>query len=253
MIEGEPQKYSPSSVEVNGVRVFGEKAGRVEPREIDEIASRTDLLLHLTRHLASLSPEAKQRLCELRVRVGQEMRPVDDAYLAKQTETAGSKFHPAVDDPYKLIDFCVEKLRQMVSDESEIPWVRLETGEWRATLQIPITPEDKAEFGIPSGESFGTASVVEITPELQARVEKEARGKGEAVDGITVNVIRGMPEPPSDNLIVVIRKRNEGEPAQLYTAYTGVPAPALPRPDKQSPEELSYNSEWWEKHAFIKP
>lgn len=252
MTEGEPEQYKPSSVEVNGVRVFGELAGEIEIDEVRDIKVPPEVVLHITRHLAGLSSEAKARLCQLSIGGPEGQRQVDEAYLQTLLDSAGSKFHQAIDDPDKLIDFCRDKVVQAVSAQADIPWVRIETGAVRATLQIPITTEDKMRFGIPPEESLGTASVVTITPELEAKVEKEIRGKGDAADNITVNVLRGMPEPPSDNLIVVIQKDTASDPARLYTAYTGIPAPALPRSEKQSSEQYAYNKEWWNQHAFVK-
>lgn len=252
MIEGKSEQHIRPSIEINGVRVFGELAGQVETDEVRDIKAPPEVVLHITRHLAVLSPEAKNSLCQFSISGSGNERPVDDAHLQMLLDSAGSKFHRAIDNPSTLIEFCREKAIQAVIAQADIPWVRLETGALRATLQIPITVEDKARFGIPPEDSFGTASVVEITPELEASVEKEIRGKGDTADNITVNVIRGMSEPPSDNLIIVIQKDTEKEPARLYTAYTGIPAPALPRPGAQSPEQLSYNSEWWDRHAFIK-
>lgn len=67
-----------------------------------------------------------------------------------------------------------------------------------------------------------------------------------------MNVVEGIDIPKTDNLIIEIRKETPDSPPVFYTVYTGILAPRLPRPSKQSSEELRYNQEWWERHAFIK-
>ena len=107
-------------------------------------------------------------------------------------------------------------------------------------------------LGLEPDEAFGDQSLVEITPEIQDKVQRVQRGRGEAKDQITVNIIEGIKPPEADLIIVTLKKESKEAPPVVYTVFTGMRTPSLPRREEQSEEEFEYNREFWDRHAFIK-
>ncbi len=248
--------YQPTPwVDVGGERIYGTRVRDLEPDDLEKLKLTPDALLHVTRHLVTLFPEARAQLLGLqRTDENGATHPIDDGFVAAQLAAAGSKFHPSVQDPEKVIAWAMEQFAQALREGKKLPWVEsLATGERSVSMTVTATADDKRFLGIPPGESMGNGSVIPVTPELAPRVVQEQRGKGEAKDRIVVNVITGMDAPPTDQTILVLKQVKATGQYEFYTAYTGVNSPKLPRPGEQQPDELAYNQAWWDRHTFVKP
>ncbi|MFA6132329.1 MAG: hypothetical protein WC702_04725 [Patescibacteria group bacterium] len=252
MVEKEQTNRPEDYFEQDGIRQYGEKVGVFEQADLESIKITTESLIHIARHLVSLSREAQSRLIGQDFLDGSEHRTIDDDFLASQLATAGSKFNPTINNPEKIVSFCLEKIKTILAT-GQIPfWIKDPiTGNMSVDFRVVVTPEDKDNFGIPVAEKLGTASLVKITPEIADRVSEEWRGAGQAVDRIKVNVVSGVEVPMTDNLIITVKKRPDRPPV-LYTAFTGIATALPPRPSEQSAEALEYNKKWWSDYAFIK-
>ncbi|MBU1951585.1 hypothetical protein KJ733_01580 [Patescibacteria group bacterium] len=249
-----PENIEPNSpyIESDGVRIYGERAQIVELSDVELLKIPQEAVLHVTRHLTELSGEVRERLIGTQIDDEGKTVIVDKEFISVQLESAGSKFNDKISDPEILIAVCREMMIEEVN-AGQVSWIENSaTGEMTAKFQAEPGDKYKEMLGLGSEEKLGTTSVVEITPNIQGQVEREPRGKGETKDQIEVNVVRGIPAPKTDNLIIVIKKQSKDSEPYFYTAYTGILAPSLPRPEKQSPDELKYNQEWWEKHAFVR-
>lgn len=231
-------------IENEGIRFFGEQKGSLTETEAEETTTTPDSILHITRHLKSVSPEAKKKLLAL---------DVTDDFIEAQLDSAGSKFHEKINDPYKLLEVCQKAVKDKLSGGEEIPWIySKEADEFEAKIKVEVSPEQKQALGLNPDEYAGDVSVIEITPEIENQITKEQRGKGEKKDHIEVNVISGVDLPETDTLIISLKKKRQEDAPEFYTAYTGIIAPDLPRKEEQSEEEFEYNKQWWDQHAFIK-
>lgn len=247
------QESRGSYFEQNGIRYYSERVRPVDQLDIDQLETSTASLVHIARHLTSLSPKAKARLIGQPIPEKEGEIIINDDFLDRQLATAGSKFHPAVTDLEELAAFCLKKIQEIVAAGPAVDWQKDESSpKLTADFVIEANAEDKQQFGIPNGEYFGTASLIEITPEIAGQVVAEQRGQGQSVDNLTVNIIRGITVPQTDNLIISLRRNNVNAPPYLYTAFTGISTPPFPRPEEQLPEEYQYNKDWWSRYAFIK-
>jgi hypothetical protein len=241
-------------VDVGGERIYGTHVRDLEPKDLEHVEITPDALLHVTRHLVSLSPDARTHLVQLKRTDTAGTHAIDDGFLDAQLAAAGSKFHGTLQDPRAVIDWGLGRFAQALREGCTLPWVEsLTTGERSVALVITATEDDKRTLGIPPGEAMGNGSVIPVTPELAPRVVKEQRGKGEAIDRIVVNVITGMDAPTTDQTIIVLKQVKGSDVVEFYTAFTGVSSPKLPRADEQLPDELAYNQAWWNRHTFVKP
>ena len=245
MTEKDELPKQKSYTENEGVRFFGEIKELLSGSEVEKIQTTPASILHVSRHLKKLNPEARKKILSF--------EGVTDDFITAQLQTVGSKFHEKIDDPYKLLKVCHQALRDKISGAEKIPWLySKEVDEFEAIIKIELSPEQKQSLGLNPNEYAGDVSVIEITPEIENQITKEQRGKGEKKDHIEVNVISGVDLPETDTLIISLKKKNQDSPPELYTAYTGIIAPSLPRKEEQSEEEFSYNKSWWDNHAFIK-
>ncbi|MFA5076495.1 MAG: hypothetical protein WC480_03720 [Patescibacteria group bacterium] len=249
----DPSRQQPFPyVEQNGVRFYGETAGNVEQRDINNLRLPTESTLHVARHLTNISPEAKAKLLGQTINDEGNEIVVDEKFITAQLEAAGSKFHPKINDPEALSLFCQEKLVEALENNQTIIWIKNQTtDEARANIQITVTAADKTRFGLAPEESFGTSSVIKITPDVANKVTQKMRGQGEAKDQVTINTIGDISAPQTNDLVITIIRKS-GQTPEFYTAYTGIIAPHLPRAETQSPEELQYNKDWWSQYAFVK-
>ncbi|MFA6272791.1 MAG: hypothetical protein WC693_06940 [Patescibacteria group bacterium] len=238
--------------EVDGVRVYGERIGSVTAEELEQLEVSTENVMHIVRHFTGLSDESRGKLVGQELQNGEELQIINETFINAQLESTGSKFNGKLDDPELIVQLCRNLMVQSVQSGRDIAWVKEPGGDFSAKLQVEIPAEMKKQIGINEFEKLGTSSVIPITPGIAGQVKKEQRGRGEIKDLVQINVIEGIPSPKTDTLIIEIKKRDENATPYLYTAYTGTLAPSLPRPEKQSAEELAYNQEWWDRHAFIK-
>ena len=245
-------KSDPPYMENDGIRIYGEKVRDVELSDIESMIVPQEAILHVTRHLNELTSDARLKLVGKQIEDEGTTIMIDEEFINKQLESAGSKFNNKISDPEIIIAICRDMIFEAI-DSNNIAWMKnSQTGEMTARFQIEMEDKHKEMLGLNSEEMLGTASVIGITSEIQGQVERELRGKGEVKDQIEINVIRNIPVPETDNLIVVIKKEDELSEPYFYTTYTGVLAPSLPRPEEQSSDELEYNRDWWDGHAFIK-
>ncbi len=241
-------------VDVGGERIYGKRIRDLEPSDLEQVEITPDALLHVTRHLVSLSSEARTHLLQLERTDETGAQAIDEGFVDAQLAAAGSKFHTAVQDPQAVIAWGLDRFARALRESRTLPWVEsLTTGERSVALIITANEEDKRVLGIPPEEAMGNGSVIPITPDLAPRVVKEQRGKGEAKDRIVVNVVTGMEAPPTDQTIIVLKQVKGSDKVEFYTAYTGVSSPKLPRADEQLPDEFAYNQAWWDRHTFVKP
>lgn len=235
------------------MRTFGEKIRNVEQKDIESIETPTESILHVARHLKRLSSEIKEKLIGKKTSDGEKEIIIDESYLERQLKSTGSKFNEKLGNPEALIGFAKNILREKVEKSEEIPWFNnAKTGEKRSDLEIKITDDQKKILGLDPEDKLGTLSVIEITPEIEDKIKKEQRGKGELKDQIIVNTIENITPPETDNLIISIKTPPRQEKPVFYTMYTGILAPSLPRKEEQIEEEFEYNKKWWDKHAFVK-
>jgi hypothetical protein len=239
-------------VEREGVRMYGEPGGKVEQKDLETLRVSTGSLLHVTRHLTGMSPEARQRLVgKSHVDGGQE-RVIDDEFIDAQLASTGSKFNEKITDPQLMIDFCLRRYKEAIEAGDAGEWLkRSETGMVDTGIFIDVTPEQKVELGLGPEDHLGTSSVIEITPEVADKVRREIRGKGEVHDHIEVNVVGGTP-PVTDQMVIVLRRHLDSDVPEFFSAYSGILTPNMPRPDRQAGEELAHNKAWWDSHAFVK-
>ena len=244
MTEKNELPHQKSYTENEGVRFFGEIKEWLSKLEAKQIEATPASVLHIIRHLKSLSPEAKNKLLAL---------DVDEDFINAQLESIGSKFHKKINDPYQLLEVCQEVIQEKVNNGAEIPWIySKEAGEFEAKIKIEFSTEQKQALGLDPDEYTGDISVVRITPEIENQVTKEQRGQGEEKDHIEINVISGIKPPETDTLIISLKKKGSEDLPQFYTVYTGILSPSLPRAEEQSEEEFKYNKSWWSSYAFIK-
>jgi hypothetical protein len=252
-IEAKSESVQPAYVEMAGIRFFGEQSDPVKPEEVDNLKITDGNRLHISRHLNSLSPEARTTLLTLKTRQGGIEKAVDDDFLNAQLKTKGSKFNEKITNPEIVMEVCREIIKKQISQGSEIVWIKYPNNDAYFTdIEVIVDEEIKRKLGLNKDDSLGTAPVVEITPEIAGLVKKELRGQGEQKDQIEVNVIEGMAQPETDKLIIEIKKNGQTGQTFFGTAYPGIIAPGFSNPEKQSPDEAEYKREWWGKHAFIK-
>lgn len=206
------------------------------------VQTTIDGILRVVRHMSVLSPEAREKLV---MKFG-----ISEGAIADRLRTYGSKLNPKLNDPEKIIDGMLQIAKQVVEIGTTIPWLRFTTGKLRAWIPHTFTAEEKALFGLAPDEPVGTLSLIPITPELRSKITKELRGHTDVMDRMLVNVAK-VPPPPSDQMILILRKENESTLPEVRGIYTGIIAPALPNPIEQGPEELHYNIAWWEQHVFV--
>lgn len=199
-------------------------------------------ILHLTRHLSKLSPESKQKILAF-----SDME-VSEALLNNLLNTLGSKFHPKVNNPFLLADFCIT-IAENYLNKNALNWKDGENKQY-TEFEYLVTQKDKNQFGLSKEDSFGTGSVIEIPAEELPNVKKEIRGKGENVDQLEVNVLYGIPPQETDNLVITLGKTDQG--ISLLSAYTGILAPPFPGKFNQTPEQEAQSKAFWSKHAFLK-
>ncbi len=239
-------------VEREGVRMYGEPGSKVEQEDLETLRVSTGSLLHVSRHLASMSLEARQRLIGRRHTDGDKELVIDDAFVDAQLASTGSKFNEKITDPQVMIDFCLRRYKEAIEAGNAGKWLkRPKTGMVDTGIFIEVTPEQKAELGLEPEDHIGTASLIQITPEIADRVRREIRGKGEVHDHIEVNVIDGE-APLTDKMVIVLRRHPDSDAPEFFSAYTGIMSPNMPRPDLQDKDELAYNKAWWDRHAFVK-
>jgi hypothetical protein len=240
-------------IEEGGVRRYGRKVGEVAASELSAVEVPSKTLLHITRHLSTLAPEARARLRGLQVFEGEGAGEVDDEFIDAELASTGSKFHRKIDQPETISTFAIEQVLAAVQAGESVVWVRHpHTKEQEAIFSIEVTPQQKALLGLARDDRLGTLSLIPITPEIADNVHKEQRGTGEERDQIEINVVEGMTVPQTDQLIVSLMRSGTNDPVWLHTTFTGIHAPALPREHEQTLEEFDYNREWWDRHAFIK-
>jgi hypothetical protein len=245
-------KKQTNFFEVDGVRVYGERVGSVTVEELEKLEIHTENIMHLVRHLIGLSDDARSQLVGQELQDGEQSQTVDEAFINAQLESTGSKFNDKLQDPDQIIQLCKDIIIHSVQSGKDVAWVKESGGDFSAKFQVEIPTEMKKQVGLSTDDKLGAASVIPITPEIESKVSKQQRGKGEVKDLVKINVVEGIPTPQTDTLIIEIKKHEENGAPYLYTAYTGMLAPSLPRPETQSAEELAYNQEWWDWHAFIK-
>ncbi|HBR80536.1 MAG: hypothetical protein UX09_C0023G0003 [Candidatus Uhrbacteria bacterium GW2011_GWE2_45_35] len=246
-------KVQSSFFEQEGIRHYAEQVRPVEQEDLENLQITPESLVHVVRHLVGISVEARAKL------IGQTFdddgveQVIDESFLARQLETVGSKFHPVIVDPEKIIGFCLEKIRVLL-DSGQVPvWIKNSISRCLfADFQIIVSHGEKTRLGIPEGNQLGNCALIKITPEIADRVTVEQRGYGQSVDNIKVNVVRGVEPPLTDVLVFTLKKSADDQPPVFHTAYTGILTVPLPRPSDQFPEELAYNQDWWSQYAFVK-
>ncbi|MFA6392217.1 MAG: hypothetical protein WCW66_05760 [Patescibacteria group bacterium] len=246
-----PKKQN-SFFEVDDVRVYGEHSGSLRVEELKQLEIKIENIMHIVRHFTGLSVESRSKLVGQELQNGEQRQIIDDTFVNAQLESTGSKFNDKLQDPDQIIQLCKDLIIHSVQSGKDVAWVKETGGDFSAKLQVDVSAEMKKQIGLSVDDKLGTASVIPITPEIEEKVSKQQRGKGEAKDLVQINVIENIPTPQTDTLIIEIKKREENSAPYLYTAYTGTLAPSLPRPETQSAEELEYNQTWWNRHAFIK-
>jgi hypothetical protein len=210
--------------------------------EIDQIDHRDIFVRHVTRHLAQLSENSKRFLTDL---------GVDRSEMQAMTETHGSKFNRSIQDPRTIIDFAKSKLSKII-ERTKVDWVLAFNGT-REVAQLILAADinDKKSLGLNEKEKLGTSTVVEITDENKHLVRKEVRGRSEDKDGIMINVIRGLPIPTTDQLVINLLRSPDSKQLTNFSAYTGTIAEPLPDPDSLSANELEKSMRFWNTHAFL--
>lgn len=252
IIRNQEDKTEKFYFELDGIRYYAEQIRPVDQIDIDRLMIPTESLLHISRHLNSFSEEAKSKLIGQTILEKDNEIVIDDNLLNNLIKTAGSKFNLAITDPEKLAIFCKQKMQEVINSNKAPFWYRKKSlSEW-SDFMIKVTNEDKKRFGIPINEYFGTESVIKITPELSNLVVSGRRGYGQEADSFEVNTIQGIKVPQTDNLIISLKRSDINKPAMLFSAFTGIKTPPLPRLKEQLPEEYQYNKDWWSKYAFIK-
>ncbi len=251
-IEREKKGTGDSYVILGDIRAYGEPAGVLDTEEVSKIQKTNEGILHVTRHLTHLSDKARSKLVGMEIAEGGTTVTTDDKFVDEQLKSKGSKFNKKITDPDLLMDTCIHVLEEKIRKGEEIAWIASPAGPLRARIQVDVSADLKEVFGLEASELLGTASVTEITPDIASQIKKEQRGQGEQRDRIEINVLEADEAPQTDNLIIELQKETPDSPPIFYTAYTGILAPQLPRAEQQSPEELAYNQEWWDRHTFIK-
>lgn len=250
----EHTSFDSQWVEERGVRVWGRRVRGLEVRDLERAEVPLKTNLHIIRHLARIAPHVRARFVGARlIEEDGEERSIDDAFLDAELTAAGSKFHPVIVDSETIIQFARSRAVESIGGGEMVYWIEHpKTKQQRARMALVATSGDKRALGIPEGETLGTLSVVPITPELAPRVRRELRGTGEERDRMEVNVIRGMEPPPTDELVLELVRLSPDAPVEIYTAYSGILAPHLPRRSEQTAAEFAYNQAWWDKHVFVK-
>ncbi len=233
---------------IDGIRRYGETTP-VNEQEIAHFHRTQASYIHIIRHMRGLSKEAEQLALTYTIQDGDETKPITKELLQDLLSTAGSKFHEHINDPLTIISFAEEHIQEKVKKREKLLWQKTPRGDYVCRLVSYITGQEKEFFNLKPSEPLGTCHVVEISEDIKPEITKEIRGKGEKIDEIPVNVIRGVP-PQSNTLIIILKKPDITAPATIFTAYTGIIAPPLPY-HTQTEEEFDYNKEWWEKHTFI--
>lgn len=241
-------------IEERGVRVWGRRVRAIEVDDLKraEVPLKTDL--HIIRHLVAVSSEVRMRMNGARlIEEDGEDRSIDDAFLDAELATAGSKFNAVIRDPETVVQFARACAMARVEAGEAFFWIEHpKTKQQFARMAFSITEAEKMSLGISHGESLGTLSVIPLTPDLVSRVRKELRGGGEERDRIEVNMIEGVRPPLTDKLVLVLVRLSPDAPVEMYTIYTGILAPYLPRRGEQTDEEFTYNQAWWNEHVFVK-
>ncbi len=240
-----------SFFEKDGIRYYAKIEGEVESSEIEKLGIPITTLLHISRHLRSLSSEARQALLGRAIDEG-ETSMVTDEFLDAELQSTGSKFSKKIQDPQQVAALCKELLLQK-AERSELYWMKNSaTGEKVAVTDAVVTNDQKQSLGLETDDHLGDSNVVEVTSELKDRVQQEQRGRGDERDRVVVNIITGVEIPLTDRLCIVVTQSAKSSTPILHTAFTGFPAPSLPREEEQGAEEYEYNKAWWDRHAFVK-
>ena len=230
---------------VEGVRLYGEARGTVAAAELDHLEITSATILHITRHLAEVSPAVRARLKEL----SSSEQLIDDAYIDTQLAVAGSKFHPQIQDPWQLIECMCSWLK---TASAPVTWIYEASRQLKvAHYYLHISAEQKAVLGLAPEEYLGTLGVVLLTEENRPRVQQELRGKGEVADRIQVNVLREEPMAWTDHLCIDLGWKDGRDAPELGSTYTGIITPAFPAKGTQSDEQYAYTKDWWDHHAFL--
>jgi hypothetical protein len=210
--------------------------------EIDQIDHRDLFVHHVTRHLVQLSEDAKRFLTDLGVEENEAR-----AMLA----THGSKFNSKIQDPRAIIDFVKDKLSKVI-ERTKVGWILSFNGT-REVAQFVMKTDinDKNSLGLNENDALGTATVVEITEVNRHLVGKEVRGRSEDKDRVTINVIRGLPIPTTDQLVINLHRSPDSKQLISFSAYTGTIAEPLPDPNALSASELERSTRFWDTHAFL--
>lgn len=241
-------------IEERGVRVWGRRMRALEVDDLKRAEVPLKTNLHIIRHLETISPKVRMRMCGARlIEEDGEERSIDDAFLDAELATAGSKFNAAIDDPETVVQVMRASATARVGAGDTVSWIEHpKTKQWRARLAFSVDEAEKQLLGIASGQTLGSLSVVPLTPRLAPRVRRELRGSGEERDRIEVNVVHGISPPLTDEMVFELVRLSLDAPVEIYTAYTGIVAPHFPRRREQTDEEFLYNQSWWDKHVFVK-
>lgn len=223
------------------MRFFGREGERIAVEDAERVVCTPQGALHIARHFRRLSDSARAFL---------RGEHVDDTFLNDQLKSYGSKFHPALDDPRRVIELAHRLLRSTAQSKN-LRWIARPDGGRMFRKSFFVSAQEKEQLGMPPGEALGTCGIIKLTPTLYEQLRKELRGARELADRVTVNVVKDVKQSPQDDLVVGLRWRPEASAPEFVTIFTGIVAPDLPWPENQSPEEEAYNRAWWNDHAFI--
>lgn len=247
----DPKLVAPQQEEF---RIFRNVIGQVTTSEIEALQPSLESVLHVIRHLQSISSKVEEKLIGQKANTGASIITIDHQYLATQLRVAGSKFHKIIDDPWTVIDLCCQRVIKEIATGKSLPWYEdTQAKVQTALLTVRANAAEKQALGIPPNEFLGNVGVVEINDKLAPYVQQELRGEGEVTDRIPVNVIKGCQAPETDDYCVYLVRSPLDHACDFGTAYTGVDTPSLPRTDDQTAEEFAYNQQWWNRYAFVVP
>jgi len=240
-------------IESEGIRFYGELRRFLSAQEIERAVSSPESILHVTRHITCLSPNARKKILKLTIIDGGEKIKVNDAFIDAQLQSIGSKFNEKINDPFKLLENCRAIAMEQIKEEIEIPWIyNSRIDEAVAKIKVRLSDGQKQKLGILSSEFVGNLSVVKVTSEIRQHLQKEQRGKGEKKDRVKINVVEGIDKPLTNDIVIAFKKHGLHEQPEFYTVYTGILTALIPRQEEQSDEEFLYNTGWWENYTFIK-
>ncbi|MBI4836434.1 MAG: hypothetical protein HY817_04205 [Candidatus Abawacabacteria bacterium] len=240
---------------IDDVKVFGRKVDDVAIRDIDNIVITQESLLHVVRHFSQLSQQSRKSLLEKKHDTERQIE-VTEKMIDELLHTAGSKFHPQLQDLHYVLSCLLSYTKGHVTAGLKAPWIEFSSlpGEYYTEIHFTITSEQKEELGLSQDEFIGTLGAVPINEENIAFVQPEQRGAGDKADDIIVNIIKELDPPLTDTITIGLAKNPETLVVRLTTIFTsdGKFSPLFPNAEKQSPEEFAYNKQWWEQYAFFK-